>query len=207
PGARCGRRSRGAARGTAVTRPAARRRSGRRGARRPSSGWSGRTGSPPGRALVAVDGRPHAADELARRAADLLPAPRRLLVVESDLTVVVSGHRAPPPRVLGAAAIAETHGTATTLASSRKACAQRLGKLERSSRSRGLLYLAAAVHAAAAHGVRRVDVPENGQLAVNPPLTPSRLGALSTRSVHPWTLHQLNELIDAVGGDVVVYNP
>jgi Queuosine biosynthesis protein QueC len=79
--------------------------------------------------------------------------------------------------------------------------------LELSSRTRGFLYMAAAVHAAAAHGVRRVDVPENGQLAVNPPLTPSRLGALSTRSVHPWTLHLFNELIKAIGGDVELVNP
>ncbi|GAA1256384.1 hypothetical protein GCM10009609_19440 [Pseudonocardia aurantiaca] len=80
-------------------------------------------------------------------------------------------------------------------------------RLERSSRSRGFLYMAAAVHAAAAHGVRRVDVPENGQLAVNPPLTPARLGALSTRSVHPWTMYQFNQLITAVGGDVELVNP
>jgi 7-cyano-7-deazaguanine synthase in queuosine biosynthesis len=80
-------------------------------------------------------------------------------------------------------------------------------ELELSSRTRGFLYMAAAVHAAAAHGVRRVDVPENGQLAVNPPLTPSRLGALSTRSVHPSTLHQFNELIKSVGGDVELVNP
>jgi Queuosine biosynthesis protein QueC len=80
-------------------------------------------------------------------------------------------------------------------------------ELELSTRTRGFLYTAAAVHAAAAHGVRRVDVPENGQLAVNPPLTPSRLGALSTRSVHPWTLHQFNQLITTVGGDVELVNP
>ncbi|SCL20112.1 7-cyano-7-deazaguanine synthase [Micromonospora inyonensis] len=79
--------------------------------------------------------------------------------------------------------------------------------LELSSRSRGLLYLATAVHVAAAHRVREVAVPENGQLAVNPPLTASRLAASSTRSVHPRTLHLLNRLIAAVGGDVTVVNP
>lgn len=71
--------------------------------------------------------------------------------------------------------------------------------LERSSRTRGFFYAAAAVHVAAAHGVRRADIPENGQLAVNPPLTAGRLGALSTRSVHPWTLHIYNQLISSVG--------
>ncbi|WP_016910572.1 7-cyano-7-deazaguanine synthase [Streptomyces xiaopingdaonensis] len=69
---------------------------------------------------------------------------------------------------------------------------------EYSTRSRGLLYLATAVHAAAAESANVVRVPENGQLALNPPLTASRTGSLSTRSVHPWTLHQLNRLIEEI---------
>lgn len=72
--------------------------------------------------------------------------------------------------------------------------------LERSTRSRGLLYATAAVHAAAAEGVPVVRIPENGQLALNPPLSPGRAGACSTRSVHPWTLHHLNRVIAEVDG-------
>jgi queuosine biosynthesis protein QueC len=79
--------------------------------------------------------------------------------------------------------------------------------LELSTRSRGLLYTAIAVYAAAAHRIGTVAVPENGQLAVNPPLTPARLGALSTRSVHPWTLDRVNRLIRSIGGSVEVENP
>lgn len=79
--------------------------------------------------------------------------------------------------------------------------------LESSSRSRGFLYAATAIFVAAAHGVRRVAMPENGQLALNPPLTPDRIAAFSTRSVHPWVVDRLNRLIDAVGGNVEVYNP
>lgn len=78
---------------------------------------------------------------------------------------------------------------------------------ELSSRPRGLLYATTAIRAAAADGVPVVHIPENGQLALNPPLSPSRSAALSTRSVHPWTLHLLNELIAAIGGDVRVRNP
>lgn len=70
--------------------------------------------------------------------------------------------------------------------------------LERSTRSRGLLYAATAVHAAAAERVPVVHVPENGQLALNPPLSAARWGACSTRSVHPWTLHHLNRIIEMV---------
>jgi 7-cyano-7-deazaguanine synthase in queuosine biosynthesis len=79
--------------------------------------------------------------------------------------------------------------------------------LERSSRSRGLLYIAAAVYMAAGHGASRVLVPENGQLALNLPLTPSRPAACSTRSVHPRTLDLLNRLIRALGEELTVANP
>ena len=83
-------------------------------------------------------------------------------------------------------------------------------RLETSSRTRGLLYMAGAIRAATAHGGTRVHVPENGQLALNPPLTPSRSAACSTRSVHPWTLHHLNRLVAGVSGGegaVEVLNP
>ncbi|WP_406093326.1 hypothetical protein [Streptomyces sp. NBC_01013] len=68
-------------------------------------------------------------------------------------------------------------------------------ELERSTRSRGLLYATAAVHAAAAERVPVVHIPENGQLALNPPLSAARAGSCSTRSVHPWTLYHLNRVV------------
>ncbi|MFE3204291.1 7-cyano-7-deazaguanine synthase [Embleya sp. NPDC059237] len=83
-------------------------------------------------------------------------------------------------------------------------------RLETSARTRGLLYTTGAVRIATAHRVRIVHVPENGQLALNPPLTPARAAACSTRSVHPWTLHHLNALmaeISAGDGAVTVVNP
>ncbi|MFJ6694567.1 7-cyano-7-deazaguanine synthase [Streptomyces sp. NPDC091272] len=78
---------------------------------------------------------------------------------------------------------------------------------EHSSRPRGLLYAATAIRAAAANHVDTVQVPENGQLALNPPLSAARSAALSTRSVHPRTLSLLNEVIRTVGGSVTVENP
>ncbi|WP_330235801.1 7-cyano-7-deazaguanine synthase [Streptomyces sp. NBC_00566] len=83
-------------------------------------------------------------------------------------------------------------------------------RLETSSRTRGLLYAAGAIRAATAHGVGTVHIPENGQLALNPPLTPARSAACSTRSVHPRTLGSLNALVTAVvdaGSAVRVVNP
>ncbi len=83
----------------------------------------------------------------------------------------------------------------------------RATQLEPSTRSRGFLFAVTAVYAAAAHGVREVAMPENGQLAINPPLSPDRRAACSTRSVHPWVLNHLNQVITLVGGDVTVHNP
>ncbi|WP_435134051.1 7-cyano-7-deazaguanine synthase [Actinacidiphila sp. bgisy144] len=83
-------------------------------------------------------------------------------------------------------------------------------RLETSSRTRGLLYATGAIRVASAHGVPTVHIPENGQLALNPALTPARSAALSTRSVHPWTLHHLNALVTTIAnaGDAVrVINP
>jgi hypothetical protein len=78
---------------------------------------------------------------------------------------------------------------------------------ERTTRTRGLLYAAGAIQAAAAEYVPVVHIPENGLLALNPALSPARWAACSTRSVHPWTLHHINRLITAVGGAVEVVNP
>lgn len=82
-----------------------------------------------------------------------------------------------------------------------------LGETELTSRSRGLLYAATAIYLAAAHGRPTVTMAENGQLAINLPLTERRLTACSTRSVHPRTLDLLNRLVARLGGTVTVANP
>jgi 7-cyano-7-deazaguanine synthase in queuosine biosynthesis len=78
---------------------------------------------------------------------------------------------------------------------------------ELSTRTRGLLFIAAAVYAAAAHRVDEVAIPENGQLAINPPLAANRVGACSSRSVHPKALELINQLIRTGGGAIKVVNP
>jgi 7-cyano-7-deazaguanine synthase in queuosine biosynthesis len=80
-------------------------------------------------------------------------------------------------------------------------------KLDGSNRARSLLFIVTAICVAAVHRVTSVAVPENGQLAINPALTPGRLSSCSTRSVHPWTLHLINRIIAGVGGDITVHNP
>lgn len=81
------------------------------------------------------------------------------------------------------------------------------GEMDPSNRSRGLVFVACAVLHAAAQRVTTVSIPENGQVAINPPLTLSRLAACSTRSVHPWVLDRVNKLIEEIGGAVTVSNP
>lgn len=50
-------------------------------------------------------------------------------------------------------------------------------------------------------------VPENGLIALNPPMTARRIGALSTRTTHPHFLALFQQIMDAVGLPVRVENP
>ena len=50
-------------------------------------------------------------------------------------------------------------------------------------------------------------VCENGFIAINPPLTGSRLGSLSTRTAHPEFLNRIRELLAAADLRVKIVNP
>lgn len=50
-------------------------------------------------------------------------------------------------------------------------------------------------------------VPENGLISINPPLTPRRIGALSTRTTHPHFMSLLNELFVKLDLPVTLKNP
>lgn len=50
-------------------------------------------------------------------------------------------------------------------------------------------------------------VPENGLIALNPPMTRRRIGALSTRTTHPHFLELFQQVLDTVGLPVKVVNP
>ena len=52
-----------------------------------------------------------------------------------------------------------------------------------------------------------VYVCENGFISVNPPLTPGRIGSLSSRTTHPVYLSLLQSLLDAAGLRVRIHNP
>lgn len=82
-----------------------------------------------------------------------------------------------------------------------------VGELESTTRSRSLIFFAAAVLVATAAGSGELLVPENGFIALNPPLVPGRRGSLTTRTTHPWTMHLVNELLAEAHIGVMVSNP
>nr|VFK21105.1 MAG: Queuosine biosynthesis protein QueC [Candidatus Kentron sp. LPFa] len=50
-------------------------------------------------------------------------------------------------------------------------------------------------------------VPENGFISLNVPLTPLRVGSLSTRTTHPWFIQKIQGVFDACRFPVRIENP
>ena len=75
-------------------------------------------------------------------------------------------------------------------------------------RSRSFLFLTLGLYAAYAQGPRvPLLMPENGFMAINIPLTPSRIGSCSTRTMHPYFLGTMRGLIAALGFENGIENP
>jgi hypothetical protein len=71
---------------------------------------------------------------------------------------------------------------------------------EKTTRGRSFLFFAAGIFAGTGlPGPFTLRVPENGLIALNVPLDPLRLGALSTRTTHPFYMARWNELLTALG--------
>lgn len=70
---------------------------------------------------------------------------------------------------------------------------------ENTHRVRSLLFLALAVSVANATGAMTIYLPENGLIAINPPLQKSRLGTLTTRTAHPRYLGGLLDFLQGMG--------
>lgn len=87
------------------------------------------------------------------------------------------------------------------------------GNTERSQRARSLIFLTYGVIAATslnlyASGERiTLFVPENGFISLNVPLTPLRLGSLSTRTTHPVFIEYFQGILDAAQLRVDIKNP
>jgi hypothetical protein len=81
------------------------------------------------------------------------------------------------------------------------------GETEDTQRGRSCLFFALASLAASSFGRPvMVDVPENGLIALNVPLDPLRLGALSTRTAHPYFIAGMNRLLRDIGIGATLVN-
>lgn len=82
-----------------------------------------------------------------------------------------------------------------------------------SQRARSIIFLAfgAVIATALAPYEAGATIPlyvcENGFIAINPPLTGSRIGSLSTRTAHPQFLALFQDLLDAAGIRVTIRTP
>jgi hypothetical protein len=86
-------------------------------------------------------------------------------------------------------------------------------RAERSQRARSMIFFAYGILTATSLDTYRdganveLVVPENGFISLNVPLTPLRLGSLSTRTTHPIYLRQLQAVLDAADLRVTIANP
>jgi len=86
-------------------------------------------------------------------------------------------------------------------------------KAERSQRARSLVFIAYGVLGASVlpkyKRGEEVDllIPENGFVSLNAPLTPLRVGSLSTRTTHPFFIEKIQAILDAVGIHTQLQNP
>lgn len=81
-------------------------------------------------------------------------------------------------------------------------------KTELTLRARSLLFISMGILVASAIGPGTpLLVPENGTMALNVPLTPSRRGSCSTRTAHPHYLSMLRRVFQSVGIENPFTNP
>lgn len=79
---------------------------------------------------------------------------------------------------------------------------------ENTTRGRSFLFFALGIFAASSLGRQfSLKVPENGLIALNVPLDSLRLGALSTRTTHPFYIARWNEVLSILGVNGVIENP
>lgn len=78
---------------------------------------------------------------------------------------------------------------------------------ENTLRGRSFLFFAlASLAASAIGGTVRIHVPENGLISLNVPLDPLRLGALSTRTTHPFFMARFGDILRGLDMDVTLDN-
>lgn len=81
------------------------------------------------------------------------------------------------------------------------------GETETSTRSRSFLFIAFAVFVISGlQDVEKLEIPENGLIALNVPLDNLRVGSHSTRTTHPFYLGMWNNILYKLGFGTLVEN-
>jgi 7-cyano-7-deazaguanine synthase in queuosine biosynthesis len=82
---------------------------------------------------------------------------------------------------------------------------------ETTFRSRSIIFLALGMYVAKQQSTDEINVPllvpENGFIALNPPLTDARLGSCSTKTTHPVFLDRLQGIAEQLGILNTIHNP
>jgi len=79
---------------------------------------------------------------------------------------------------------------------------------ENTTRSRSFLFISLGLFAMSGlPKVSKLDVPENGLIALNVPLDELRLGSQSTRTTHPYYFKLWNEILNTLGLNKSIGNP
>jgi len=95
----------------------------------------------------------------------------------------------------------------TSVGIGKKDMGRRIAK-ESTFRSRSLLFIGMGIYAA--HKIGRnvpLIIPENGTIALNIPLMPSRRSACSTRTTHPTFMNRLQNILLELGITNLMHNP
>ena len=81
---------------------------------------------------------------------------------------------------------------------------------ESTFRSRSIVFLALGLYVARQHSIEThvpLLVPENGFVALNPPLTDARIGSCSTKTTHPTFLDKFQSIVEQLGIPNEIRNP
>lgn len=83
-----------------------------------------------------------------------------------------------------------------------------LAKKEDSSRCRSIVFMVLGIALANSLGDDiKVNVPENGFISLNVPLTPTRLSSHSTRTTHPFYMNLFNKILSSLNIKTELFNP
>jgi 7-cyano-7-deazaguanine synthase in queuosine biosynthesis len=79
---------------------------------------------------------------------------------------------------------------------------------EDTSRCRSIIFMVLGIAVASSLGEDiKVNVPENGFISLNVPLTPTRLSSHSTRTTHPFYMNLFNKILNTLNIKVELINP